>query len=719
MVRKLLTIAAFAAPVTLCGDAAAASPWTPPALLAPSADGSNGESPGPPPGPESNEPARGDEDEAGEDTAVRTVVVNTASDGLTASGRTIGPRTISTMPKRSAEDLLRLVPGMVILQHGSQGKGYQFYLRGFDAVHGSDVETRVEGIPVNEPSNIHAHGYLDLAFLIPEAIMAVDARKGSYRLDQGNFATAGSIEYRLGVPSFERGTRTSYEVGTTNRHRVAVVHAPRKGSEKTFVALEALHDDGYGDNRQAQRLSGLSQVELWSRGQTSVTALGGAYAARFGLPGTLRLDDFNSGRQGFYDAYTQDTKGESSRALLGLRAQTRKGRTRFEIGTYGKLRRLDLDENFTGNLQFVDQGDRHRQQQDAGTLGATTTVGVQVHDRVELRAIGEWQGNAIDQHEDRLLANGAPWDTSRDLDVRQNHFGIGPGIRAFPVDWLAIDGGVRFDLFHSWVRDHTQGGQEFRGTVWSLSPRLSTRFQIGPRWQLFAAYGRGFRSPEARAFTLPATPPPDVDLDRFAGGQPRMTVTDSAEVGARFAPNKLFDIGAAGFGTWIGRESIFDHVSGFNIELSGTRRLGVEADLQIHPADWADVGFDFTYVYGRFTSTGAPIPGAPPIVASMFGNLYHPTGFRAGLRWFLLGPRPLSYGATAGVVTVLDASVGYRRDWFQVDLSVDNILGLRWREGEYNYASYWDLAEPRSQIPTIHYIAGYPRSARLSLSFFF
>lgn len=141
--------------------------------------------PDPEPEPEQSEP------EPDEDAAeVRTITVPTRSDGLTASGRTIDARTIAGTPKRSAEDLLRLVPGVVIVQHGNQGKGYQFYLRGFDAAHGSDVEVSLEDVPLNEPSNVHAHGYLDLAFIIPEVVDGVDAKKGAFRLEQGKLAAS-------------------------------------------------------------------------------------------------------------------------------------------------------------------------------------------------------------------------------------------------------------------------------------------------------------------------------------------------------------------------------------------------------------------------------------------------------------------------------------------------------------------------------------------------
>ncbi len=668
---------------------------------------------------ESAVPAVENAEPPGASTDVRRITVKKRSSALTSSGRYIDARIIATQPKRSAEDLLRLVPGMLIVQHGNQGKGHQFYVRGFDAVHGSDVEFLAGDIPLNEASNVHAHGYLDLSFIPPEVVMGIDARKGSYGVDQGNFATAATIRYDLGVAQPERGTRISYEIGSTNRHRAALVYAPKDRPESTFLALDAMHDDGYGENRRVQRLGGLSQLRLFERGPVQLDGLAGAYAARFGLPGLVRLDDFNAKRRGFYDAYSDDTHGESMRALVGLTTRVDTGKTQLSITTYGQGRRLVLDENYTGFLQNPIEGDRHAQTQDAGSLGVRAQWQYRVHPRVQLQVHANWQGDAIDERQDELLPTGQPWATTRDLMVHQNTWGIGPAVRAVPTSWLTIDGGVRFDVFHDAVQDRLQDDRISRQTFWAISPRVAMRAELGRKWALFTAYGRGFRSPDARAITLPREPPENVDLDVYAGGEPRMTLTDAVEIGTRFAPNRLFDAGVTAFGTFIQRESVFDHVSGFNIERSGTRRLGAEADVQIHPTHWMDLGFDVTGVYGRFVETDKPIPGAPPLLVSTFGSLAHRSGWHAGWRWFLLGPRPLSYGARAGIVTVLDASVGYRTRHFGIDLFLDNILGLKWREGEYNYASHWDATQPRSRIPTVHYIAGYPRMIRAAITVWF
>ena len=652
--------------------------------------------------------------EPSEGETVREVVVHREADQLSATAVTIDRREIDVMPKRGAEDLLRNVPGIHIVQHGSQGKGYQFYLRGFDAIHGADIETMLDDVPLNEPSNVHAHGYLDLAFIIPEAVESVDATKGSYRLEQGNFGTAGSIRYRLGVP--ERGTRAKYEFGSTMRHRLSLVHAPKRRGKETFLALEAMDDQGYGQRRHAQRLSAIGQAQLFARRGTTVTAMGAVYGARFELPGTVRLDDVRRGDIGLYDSYTDDSVGESSRVIGSMSVKTERGNVRSRTSTWVQARRFMLDENFTGDLLFEDTGDRHRQLHAAVSPGISTEVDVRVHPRVEIPVFARWQVDIAEQSTDQLTPQGRTWDISRDLAFVQHALGFGTGVRAAPTHWMQLEAGGRVDVFATQVRDQVQS-RDFGGATAAVSPRALTKFLPTDRWQLFAAYGRGVRSPEARAYTLPDTPPADVDLSQYAGGKARVTQSDSVEFGTRVQPS-ILDIGVAGFGTWIARESVFDHVSGFNVERSATQRLGVEGDVQVHPTSWLDLGADVTWARARFVTSGAPIPGAPPLIVTAKASMAHPKGWRAGVRWFVLGARPLSYGAVAAPTSVMDLNVGYRYRWAQLDLSIDNLWNQKWREGEYHFASHWG-ERARSQLPTVHAVAGNPFMARIALTLHF
>ncbi len=103
---------------------------------------------------------------------------------------------ISLRPIRSSQDVLRMIPGLVIAQHAGGGKAEQIFLRGFDIDHGTDIRLSVDGMPVNMVSHAHGQGYSDLHFIIPETIDKVDFNKGPYYAAQGDFTTAGYASFQ-------------------------------------------------------------------------------------------------------------------------------------------------------------------------------------------------------------------------------------------------------------------------------------------------------------------------------------------------------------------------------------------------------------------------------------------------------------------------------------------------------------------------------------------
>ena len=111
----------------------------------------------------------------------------------TASARTVRDDDFLLHPRITPEDILRVVPGLVLAQHQGGGKADQIFLRGFDADHGTDVSVNLDGIPVNMPSHAHGQGYADLHFLIPETIERIEIVKGPYEAQFGDFDTAGAV----------------------------------------------------------------------------------------------------------------------------------------------------------------------------------------------------------------------------------------------------------------------------------------------------------------------------------------------------------------------------------------------------------------------------------------------------------------------------------------------------------------------------------------------
>ena len=71
------------------------------------------------------------------------------------------------------------------------------FVRGFNLDHGTDFQTRLEGMPVNLPTHAHGQGYTDLNFIIPELVEVIDYKLGVYYAEQGDFGSAGGAEFHL------------------------------------------------------------------------------------------------------------------------------------------------------------------------------------------------------------------------------------------------------------------------------------------------------------------------------------------------------------------------------------------------------------------------------------------------------------------------------------------------------------------------------------------
>ena len=631
----------------------------------------------------------------------------------TASGREVGSEVIATTPARSTDDLLRLVPGLYISQHGAEGKGLQFFLRGFDAVHGSDIAVKVAGVPLNELSNVHGQGYVDLGFVMPEVVRSIHAHKGSFAFDQGSFATAGSLELELGVE--ERGTRVSYEAGSTNRHRLAAILAPRDRPAGSFTALEVLSDDGYGENRATRRASALAQ-ERFERddGDTWLELLAGGQAARFGEPGTTPLADVERGSIEHDETYDRESDGDSYRGLIAARAGRVGSDLRLSARAHAAWRQLELAENFTGYLLNPELGDRRAQLHRSWSGGLAGQAERDLARRLTLVAGAEGLLDRVSQRENQIDAEGMPWQDNRDLDALHLLGGLYAGLRA-QLGRVKLEGGGRVDAIWLDVDQRAPTAGRAREAMATASPRLSAAWRLADPVRLFAAYGRGLRPPEARA-VVGSSDPPAMAPAEYGGGAPDFTTSHSVETGGLYRADRRLSLSASGFGVWISDEMVFDHISGANLALNSTRRLGAELGAEARPVDWLRLRADLTATDARFTGSGAPVPSVPKLLGTGEVGLLHPAGWRGGAQMTVIGPRPLAHGATAASQAVLNLVGGRRLGRFDLELSVDNALASRWREGEYHYASWFDTSQPRSTLPRIHYSAGRPFGVRAALT---
>lgn len=642
----------------------------------------------------------------------------------TASETRVTARQFAAIPRRTAEDALRLVPGLVLVQHGNEGKGHQIFLRGFDASHGADFEITLEGIPLNEWSNIHAQGYLDLGFIIPELIRGVDVTRGPFTLNQGLFSIAGTAHYQLGVPSEERGLRSAYTLGTTNRHRALISYAPESGFGDDFIAGEALFDSGFGQNRRSRRASLMAQKRLdVNPAGDSIRLLASASAADFGLPGILRSDAFAAREIGFYDAYDDKTRGNGQRALLAAIYEAVRADSALKTLGYAGYRKLNLLENFTGFLNDPLHGDRRSQHEQHAQFGASIEFEQDLRTNLRLFLGAGARHEFFDQHEDHLSQQEQTLASIRHLSAHQTAAHLLAGIRWTPQS-LRLDAGLRLDLLHFLLTaagpEHLQPN-DLPGTqlLAALSPRTTLAWRASNNLEWFAAFGRGIRPPEARAFLGNTEENQGLIDERFDGGQPAITASNTVEIGARYGSLDTLRLSLATFGTYVARESVFDHVSGLNIELNATRRLGAELVLSSRPLPWLTLRADATAVSARFVQSQRPVPLAPRWMGGLQGVVTHPSGLRAGIHGLGVLPRPLPHGARSSALVLLNGTLGWHWTHLRLDLDVENLLNLHAREGEYHFASHWNRERAASALPALHYVAASPRNARLTLTVVF
>ncbi|MFZ5439144.1 MAG: TonB-dependent receptor [Myxococcota bacterium] len=645
----------------------------------------------------------------------RTTVVRGARAVHTPSETIVAPDVVRAAPRAGATELLRLVPGLVASQHSGEGKAQQLFLRGFDAVHGQDVELNVAGLPVNEVSHLHALGYADLNWLVPEAVREVRVTEGSARAWQGDFAVAGTVRYELGLE--EPGFTFAVGRGSFGRTRLFGGFRPRE-SETSFVAAEYVEGDGFGPQRAFHRFSALGQAVL-SLERLKLRAVAGSYTAGFASPGVVRDDAWQSGAAGFFQAFGRSQGGAASRHQLLLGAEVSHGSARTSVEAFGLLLELRLRNNFTGFLRDA-AGDGLEQTQQSGVLGARVThvrhlhLGAQVllleagasvrHDRIRQAQRG------YDEADGRLrepVLDGAAtrFREAIEVSLAQTMASAWAELAWAPGAWRLMLGG-RVDVLHVSLHD----ALAFAGAGadrTSAGPRAGLKAGLerglGEHVRLFLAYGDGFRSPQARQLS--------------DGERAPFVAVHGGELGARFETSRV-TASLLGFASWVQNDFFFDHSVGTTSFVGPTVRAGGQAALTARPVDELVLSLNLTAAQARLLEKDALLPYFAPLVGRLDASWRRSFGAWTpfiGVGATLIGPRPLPYDEFSRAVFLLDARVGSRLGPVELALDLQNALDARWRDGEFVYASKWDAGPTVSLLPARQFTAGAPRTVLFTL----
>lgn len=656
-----------------------------------------------------------------------------------ASAITIEPGLLRDVPRRSADELLSLAPGVLVSNHGGEGHAPMLFLRGFDAGEGQDVEVLVDGIPINEPSNAHGHGYADARFVIPELVGALRVLQGPFDPRQGDFAVAGTIEYRLGVR--ERGILARGELGMFDTRRLMLAWAPERMSEGTFVGIDLRESAGFGPNRASFGAGAIGRFEHRVDRELSLFVLGASQMAENHTAGVVRQDDVRAGRltcgevDPFFCVADPNQGLSASRHLLGVGIEWARPSERFTTTLWGSLRQLRVRESFTGVL-LDERGDGLEQRYETGTVGLRGSYRVRIpwlgqDQHVELGYLA--RHDAGDTEAVRLRRElGTPYATLFDAGLNITNVGGYVMGELRPFDRLSLRAGARVDAFHFAVLDRALPASDRMGERLTeesrsafgvaVQPRGSVRVGLVDGLDWVTSTGVGTRSSDAIALS---------DSERAPFAQVIGTESGFA-LALREGRSWALDANAGLFHSYVDRDLLFDPSRGRNVEVGSSNRFGAFLYTRVRVEDWLDAGASVAWTEAntapegvRYFDLGAGerLPFVPRVtgrvdvaVRKRFAIEREPfsIGAAAGASW--ISARPLPNGAEGDAYAVVDASahVGWR--FVELGVSITNLFDVRYERASFHYMSRFDASRPVSMTPARHYAAGPPLTAMATLT---
>jgi len=629
----------------------------------------------------------------GEEIQVTAHYENAVGSSEAASAGTITHQLVEDRPILRPGEVLELVPGLVITQHSGAGKANQYFLRGFNLDHGTDFLTTLDGVPVNLRTHAHGQGYTDLNFLIPELIQRIEYFKGPYFASKGDFASAGGadIHYVESLPEhLVQLTAGSFLYG-----RALLAGSPGLGGGKLLYGLELSHDDGpWVRPDDYRRLNGVLRYTLGAGdAKLRLTAMG--YAGLWNGTDQVPLRAVQSGQIGRFGNVDPTTGGKTHRFSLSAEYQQNLGSAVLQAVAYGVKYRLSLFSDFTYFLRDPVNGDQFEQLDDrwqlgtSGNLAWTTGIGA-----VVLRSRVGWEAR-----HDRIDPIGL-YDTAaqqrlrvvRQDVVRETSGGLFAEEEASLAPWLRAIAGLRYDHYFF---DVTSGNpaNSGRADAGRLSPKLSAILGPWAKTELFANFGFGFHSNDARGVTTTVDPRSGDPVQRVTPLVP----TRGGEIGVRTEIVPSVESSLALWRLDIDSELVFTGDAGTTEPSRASRRWGLEWNTRWRPIRWLLFDLDVAWSHARFTTpdpdpavTGDHIPGAIGTAVSAGAAIHELGPWSASLYARYFGPRPLveddSKRSTAS--TLFNGYVSYRlTQKARLSLDVLNLFNAQVDDIAYFYRS--------------------------------
>jgi hypothetical protein len=425
----------------------------------------------------------------------------------TASEGVVTPQRLQEFPIFRPAEILETVPGLVITQHSGEGKANQYFLRGFNLDHGTDIAIALDGMPVNLRTHAHGQGYADRNFMIPELVRAIDYSKGPYFADKGDFDTAGAadISYLDALPHDLALTSAGAQRGYRG---LAAASRPWQAGT-LLVAAEYDHVDGpwvIPDN--------------YNKGNLILRYSHGAPENGFALTGMVMVDAWHSSDQIAARAVSEGLisplgtidptdGGRSQRYSLSARYADTDDRRQIKANAYVIGESLTLFSDFDYFVLFPERvttgpfagqlGDQFLQSEERKIIGGAASY----------TAFGRLLGRdtattfGFDTRTDDIRLELAETTaavvigTVRDDDVIESNVGFYVENRTQWFGEFRTVAGLRQDIYYGSDVSSlaANSGSTSKGM---LSPKANAIFGPWRQTELYLSYGQGFHSNDLR-----------------------------------------------------------------------------------------------------------------------------------------------------------------------------------------------------------------------------
>jgi hypothetical protein len=617
----------------------------------------------------------------------------------------------------SAQDLMRLVPGLSLMQHQGGGIADHIFFRGFDADHGTDVSVSVDDMPLNLVSHAHGQGFSDLHFMIPELVSCLEYGKGPSYSDHGDFTTAGYLAFKtVDVLNFSEVKLEGGEF-TTGRVMAAInllSDKARLRGENAYIAAEGFYTNGpfhYPEHFNRANLFGKYIVSLSPKSQLKITlttfnslwrssgeipnrAVSAALISRWGYidsaqggntartTGIIRLNSALSDKitlenQVYYTHYYFDLNyDETFFAVDSINGdQLRQREARDLYGYNGKLSRHD----------YLSSGD---------VLTSTAGVGFQINN------IHGSELSHTRDYTDVLYyiqhGNVREWTLNAYIDEQYRK-----------GKWL-IDAGIRVDYLNFYYMDFLNSVQAPKGKT-VASPKLNIEYTFNSQFQVYGKLGKGFHSNDAKVVAE------NNGLDVLPSAY-------GADLGINWKPIPKLYLNAALWYLFLQQEFTYNGDDGTFSPGDPTKRQGIDFSARYEFTSGLFAEFDIIVCKAR--DAQAPkgnnyLPLSVPLYSS--GGLYVKLakGLSGGWSCRYMSNRPATSNnkLIAEGYFLNDLTANYRKPKFEIGLEIQNLFNSKWRDAQYEVIS--KLKTEIQPVDDISFTPGMPFFAKLKIGVFF